>query len=175
MKRKAVELGRRAKRRRTENDEMIPERLLKPPVPGDLEGTPEIDYRAENEYLFHQGQFSRLIKRWFNSCIHSHERICSILREKPELADFLPTRLIDLGPLDQFHRPRLAFTRNMVNPQEVRYIALSHAWGYPDESSWQAMTTTTSSLPFRLEGGPAEDLPRCHVHLPPLGRATSLD
>jgi hypothetical protein len=46
MKRKAVELGRRAKRRRTENDEMIPERLLKPPVPGGLEGTPEIVLRT---------------------------------------------------------------------------------------------------------------------------------
>jgi hypothetical protein len=62
----------------------------------------------------------RLVEEWLKECENEHT-ICKVQR------DFLPTRLLDLGKVDEKQRLRLVNSRD-CDPTS-HYVTLSHCWG----------------------------------------------
>lgn len=87
-----------------------------------------------------------LMKQWISDC----EKQCLPLR----LDGSSPTRLLDVGSLDDIH---LVDCRGDTNFSEWKYVALSHCWGSPDRPPLQ---TTKSSLDERSRHIPFETLPK---------------
>jgi hypothetical protein len=70
-----------------------------------------------------------LLRKWHNTCLFEHPGCLSLsLSSLPEL----PTRVIDVWPLEFPPEPRL-YTAKAAN-RRCRYAILSHCWG-PDASS----------------------------------------
>lgn len=99
--------------------------------------------------------FSHVPKDWVSTCIREHKSVCHL---DADISDFMPTRLIDIG-LHAGLEPRLCDTTKHNIPKS-RYIALSHRWGTPDENTYKAMTTTTSSVAARLSCISLASLPK---------------
>ncbi|OCL03837.1 HET-domain-containing protein, partial [Glonium stellatum] len=59
------------------------------------------------------------IKAWINDCVEQHS-IC----KQPEFTA-LPSRVIDVGPLDGSQEPKLVETKGLFG----KYLTLSHCWG----------------------------------------------
>jgi len=72
-----------------------------------------------------------LAKRWLNDCLCSHDYCQKATTQETRL----PTRVLDIGPVDGSEQPYLLETRGMHGS----YIALSHCWG------GQVPLTTTSN------------------------------
>ena len=81
--------------------------------------------------------------QWFDNCLRNHAK-CS---ERFADSDQLPTRLIDVGPLDGTQEPRLVLSSELQGCLDLRYITLSHRWA--------------SSTVLKLESTNIESLRRC--------------
>lgn len=66
---------------------------------------------------------------------------------KPSLEEWKPTRLIDIGPLDEPIQPRLILTESISDP--ISYASLSHHWGSADMSQLKKgnMNALQKSIP----------------------------
>lgn len=92
---------------------------------------PEIAIDSASESCF------RRIEGWVKNCVEGHADC------KQSSRKILPTRLIDVGPVDGTQSPRLVETRGM----EGTYFALSHCWGKN-----QPLRTTKATLQERISG-----------------------
>jgi len=71
-----------------------------------------------------------LARRWRDACQQHHGAAC------PQVVPHkMPTRLLDVGPLDGSHEPRLRDTGN----KNGEWVALSHCWG--TQSSFKTVST----------------------------------
>lgn len=84
-------------------------------------------------------------KQWVFVCKNNHP-LCVATEETP-----LPTRLLDVGPIDGSQHPRLRITEGVVG----QYATLSHRWG---QSQPVSLTKTTCS-PY-LQRIPFPSLPK---------------
>ena len=96
--------------------------------------------RLENDSTGSLASFE-IAKFWLNECLDKHYDC-----PKPA-SDWLPTRLLDVKPVDRSQGIRLvetAETLSMLQSSEKRYISLSHCWGKE-----QIITTTSATLEDR--------------------------
>ena len=91
---------------------------------------------------------------WFDHCMRNHAK-CS---EHFADSDRLPTRLIDVGPLDGTQEPRLVLSSELQGRPDVRYITLSHRWA--SSVVLKLESTNIESLRRRI---PLESLPQTFV------------
>ena len=70
---------------------------------------------------------TRAAKTWLDHCLYHHRR-CQTF----DATSWLPTRLLDLGPVDEPLRIRLRVTAHSPLAPGVRYATLSHRWGIAD-------------------------------------------
>ena len=95
-----------------------------------------------------------VVKTWVNECIFNHKS-CSTHSNMVDLQ--LPTRLIDVGPMDGSQQPKLALGKQYQGSGHS-YIALSHCWGpTPVGAYWK---TTTATVQIFLDGITMDRLPR---------------
>lgn len=92
-----------------------PARLLGPAVIANVETS-----AATAQYTGSNSVF-RLAKTWVTDCLKRHEQCQKPL--KWSSGDFLPTRLIDIGP----SHPNIVLGTEI--PQQSPYLALSYCWG----------------------------------------------
>ncbi|KAE9381084.1 HET-domain-containing protein [Stipitochalara longipes BDJ] len=93
------------------------------------------------------------IKEWISECIAKHESC----RNSTSSTASLPTRVIDVGPLDGSRDPFLLTNTQGLHQTEPKYIALTHRWPKPSE---KMLTTTTDTLSERSEGISLDLLPK---------------
>ena len=67
--------------------------------------------------------------------------------------------MIDIGPLEELRTPCLQDTEEH-SLEDCRDVALSHAWGNPDETTWGSMMTTVETLAARKEAIDISALPK---------------
>ena len=93
-----------------------------------------------------------LASYWLEQCLSYHADC-----PKPSVTDtFIPSRVIDVGGLDESREPYLLDTRDQHIPEkEQRYVALSHCWG-----TAQIITTKLSTISDRHSGIPMATLPQ---------------
>ncbi|CZR51221.1 uncharacterized protein PAC_01096 [Phialocephala subalpina] len=88
----------------------------------------------------------RIVSRWISECEQGHEE-CSI---NVISEGFLPTRLLDIGPMNGSRDPFLLDStdhlRRSIGLPPVRYATLSHFWGKTLASQ---VVTATRNLPQR--------------------------
>lgn len=89
-----------------------------------------------------------LARNWLTMCAGSHTT-CPRMKDQE-----LPTRLIDVGPLDREPQPRLVHTGQDGHPSRGRYLALSHCWGTPNPE----VVTKIRNLQYHLEHIPIASL-----------------
>jgi hypothetical protein len=90
-----------------------------------------------------------VISHWIEDCIKNHPE-CS--REVD--ASFIPTRLIDVQPIEESQDVKLVSLNDQSN--DVEYVALSHCWGDPDK---RPLITTTENLSRHMHCIPFKGLP----------------
>ncbi|KFA45827.1 hypothetical protein S40293_09656, partial [Stachybotrys chartarum IBT 40293] len=81
----------------------------------------------------------RLVRGWYDTCCGNHD-ICQGTfsgQRSVITTPRLPTRVLDLGPPDGSHEPRLLITDGI----SAKYAALSHCWG-----KHRLLTTVTGNL-----------------------------
>jgi hypothetical protein len=105
-------------------------------------------------------KYGRSQKRFLSSAcavgiILSGRRQSPELRQVPLAENFLPTRLIDVGPSNGSREPILRITKNH-RFRDLKYIALSYRWSPPNPNA----ITNESSLPARLREIPLSSLPQ---------------
>ncbi|KAI2616778.1 HET-domain-containing protein [Hypoxylon sp. NC1633] len=93
-----------------------------------------------------------MVKKWVQTCCADHPE-CS-----PPEKDFMPTRLIDVGPTGA-ERVRLIHTAGL-ELQDRRYVALSHCWGL---NMPRCAQTFNETLTHHLGGIPLTDLTQTFV------------
>ncbi|RDL37080.1 Uncharacterized protein BP5553_04513 [Venustampulla echinocandica] len=87
------------------------------------------------------------MKNWIEECKGSHGKC------QQQQVPHLPTRVIDVGPPDGSHNPRLLITVGISGD----YVALSHCWGPPSKVQYR---TLLSNIGQGLQGIPMSSLPR---------------
>ncbi|KAH8592585.1 heterokaryon incompatibility protein-domain-containing protein [Bisporella sp. PMI_857] len=92
-----------------------------------------------------------LARAWLVDCDQNHAR-CH------EVSDFIPTRLIDVGPPDGSKEPCLYITSE--NDRSTPYLNLSYCWGEQSEENMN-VRTTEETYRSRLEQIKMEELPLC--------------
>ena len=70
---------------------------------------------------------------WINECRENHDACYS-----EEETGFLPTRVIDVGGADGAEDPYLF--EPSPSPLKAQYVALSHCWGPPSQTSTMLKT-----------------------------------
>jgi hypothetical protein len=83
---------------------------------------------------------------------NEHHGVC---RHPEEESHTLPTRLIDVRPMDDSNEPRLIASAQSCTPG-TRYIALSHCWGNPALS----LKTTRDTIDEHMRTLPMSSLPK---------------
>ena len=81
-------------------------------------------------------------KRWLQHCLDRHSRCASraLNSQNPLIkSDWMPARIIDVGPIDGSREPRLLCDSGMFG----QYVTLSHCWG--DAVTVQTTTETLLS------------------------------
>lgn len=84
---------------------------------------------------------------WIDECKASHEKC------QQQQASRLPTRVIDVGPPDGSHNPRLLLSNDIVGD----YVALSHCRGPPSKTQYR---TLLSNIEHGFRGVPMTSLPQ---------------
>lgn len=89
--------------------------------------------------------------KWLMRCRATHSKCRNINK------DFVPTRLLDLGPVDGSVDPMLMETDQLSSEQkrDLTYIALSHCWGLTHH-----ITTTGATIEARKKSIPWSTLDR---------------
>jgi hypothetical protein len=118
-------------------------------VRADILGRPRLS-RADSPEAF------GLIKYWLTACHDQHtECLRTFAGETVDTNDpILPTRVVEVGGLNDSHRVRLLETQGLIN---AKYSALSHCWGSPDN---KPLTTTKSSFQKHCEEIPWALIPK---------------
>lgn len=106
-----------------------------------------------------------LARRWLGDCMRNHTK-CS---ERYVDSDQLPTRLIDVGPLDGTNEPRIVLSCELQGFRDVRYVTLSHRW--PSDPVAKLESTNLESLRRCI---PLKSLPRTFVDAIEVTRALSV-
>lgn len=96
---------------------------------------------------------TKTIQTWLKACTTNHE-LCELATS----ANALPTRLIDVGPLDCSRPPRLHVPTRLTQTSSVRidYVALSYCWG----STQRLALTTNDNIAERLTEISMDSLPK---------------
>lgn len=92
-----------------------------------------------------------LARTWYNNCLGNHTR-CQ------EKSNFIPTRVIDVGPEDGSADPFLYTTTE--NDKSKPYLALSYCWGSQTADN-RNLTTTEATFHARTRGMSMEEFPSC--------------
>ncbi|KAK0109307.1 hypothetical protein ONS96_003126 [Cadophora gregata f. sp. sojae] len=116
-------------------------------------------YVSSREPLYDSGstQALDLIREWVNRCQKDHPNcVKAISGENMNTSDLhqLPTRLVDLGPLESNLEPRLVNTKGYP---EGQWVALSHCWGKPEN---HPPKTTRYNFEQRLNQIPLSLMPK---------------
>jgi len=84
-----------------------------------------------------------LLGYWFHGCRKRHLRCRRDFFDGEQHTDLpiLPTRVIDVGPMDGSEEPRLIITNGL----RANYFTLSHSWG-----TLKFLTTTSANLQDHL-------------------------
>ncbi|KAH7310136.1 heterokaryon incompatibility protein-domain-containing protein [Rhexocercosporidium sp. MPI-PUGE-AT-0058] len=94
-----------------------------------------------------------LAAQWLKGCVEDH----AACREVPGPSNWLPSRLIDVGPCDGSQPPRLVLRREIhtvTTDACPPYFALSHRWGQS-----RVLKLLTSNIELLRQGLPDEELP----------------
>ncbi|KAK3362568.1 heterokaryon incompatibility protein-domain-containing protein [Lasiosphaeria hispida] len=103
-----------------------------------------ISGRRANPAVSSEESFAKA-RTWMEECTATHASC-------PKLGNAsLPTRVLDVEPLDRHENPRVYITRG----ESARYIALSYCWGGP-----QPLTSTTATIGSNVRGIPLKSLPQ---------------
>ena len=96
-----------------------------------------------------------LLKRWLQDCQTNHDQCKQSAYDKypPKKDCILPARVIDVGPGDGTHQPRLHTTRGTRGT----WIALSHCWG---NEFLRPLSTTRENIGRHKESIPMDILPK---------------
>jgi hypothetical protein len=78
-------------------------------------------------------QLTSLARVWLDYCDKNHERCY-------EAEDFIPTRVIDVGPPDGSEDPHLYITN--FEDKKKPYLTMSYCWGTQIDSNKNLKTTT---------------------------------
>lgn len=105
----------------------------------------QIHYNAAVEENFSQA------RQWLRNCVDSHPK-CGAGQSSVDSMVMLPTRVIDVGPLDGSQEPRLLISDGKRAP----YISLSHCWG----GSQHTCKLSHDTLLTWQQGIPLASLPR---------------
>lgn len=95
----------------------------------------------------------RLVREWYETCCGNHD-ICQGTfsgQRSVNTTPRLPTRVLDLGPPNRSHEPRLLITNGI----SAKYAALSHCWG-----KHRLLTTVTSNLAEHCKIMKLDELPK---------------
>ncbi|KAH8651520.1 heterokaryon incompatibility protein-domain-containing protein, partial [Tricladium varicosporioides] len=92
-----------------------------------------------------------LVQAWLNDCRQSH-LTCR------DNSNFIPSRVIDVGPLDGSREPRLYLTSE--KDRCMPYLTLSYCWGEQTEQNTN-LVTTNITFNERQISIPMDDLPLC--------------
>jgi hypothetical protein len=95
-----------------------------------------------------------IIRDWIEECTTSHDKCKAIT---PGVStNFLPPRLIDVGPCDGSRQPYLCVVSEDLNgvQHDLRYVTLSYCWG--DRGTFW---TTSSNISERKKGIALKDFP----------------
>lgn len=126
----------------------------------------------------HLSRLSPLLRQWLQTCIKNTLLLCLEFPKDSIEARFVPKQVISIGPLDELRTPYLVDTEEDCI-EDCRYVALSHAWGTPDEATRGAMTIAVATLAGRKQGISMSTLPkvisRYDDHLSPSWHSISLD
>ncbi|KAK0712081.1 heterokaryon incompatibility protein-domain-containing protein [Lasiosphaeris hirsuta] len=103
-----------------------------------------ISGRRANPAVSSEESFSKA-RMWMEDCTATHASC-------PKLGSArLPTRVLDIEPLDRHENPRVYITRG----ESARYVALSYCWGGP-----QPLTSTTATIDSNVRGIALKSLPQ---------------
>ena len=91
-------------------------------------------------------------RRWIQDCLDNHSRCASrvLNSQNPSIkCDWIPTRVIDVGPIDGSREPYLLCDSGIFR----QYVTLSHCWG-----NAVTIQTTTETLPAHKDQIPLDKL-----------------
>ncbi|UPK91894.1 hypothetical protein LCI18_002829 [Fusarium solani-melongenae] len=91
----------------------------------------------------------RVLREWIRNCDSTHHCV-------PKQRDFIPSRLLHISHLDS-GRVRLVERDGALN-QSVKYVALSHRWGLPDQG--ERFCTTSANIQGLKDGFKTSHLPK---------------
>lgn len=97
---------------------------------------------TQAEASFHLARF------WLEECLDKHDRC-------PKFDDFLPTRVSDVGRVDDSEEPHLVVTEELTAEHKKQpYVALSHCW-----EKKRFLTTAADRFVKHRGRIPMQDLP----------------
>ncbi|EXL64694.1 hypothetical protein FOPG_19051 [Fusarium oxysporum f. sp. conglutinans race 2 54008] len=89
-----------------------------------------------------------LAKEWLATCCTNHTNCC-MSPDNQQLAETLPTRVIDVGSKDEALAPKLFMPTHPL--QDIKYVALSYTWGSDQDfakSTASNLDDMTKCLPW---------------------------
>ena len=100
-----------------------------------------------------------MILDWIMDC-DQHEKCRS------QSSKYIPTRLIDVGDIEQGRSPSLVITssKNDSKHETIRYAALSYCWGQPQDGLQQHLKTTPLDFEEHINGINPDRLPTTLRH-----------
>jgi hypothetical protein len=102
--------------------------------------------------------YFNLLREWLRDCNETHSDHGIACNADSEL----PTRVLDIGDVENRHRLRLYHPKKdekAENVEKGRYIALSHCWGKS-----KLISTTTASIEAHCKAIKFDDLPKTFQH-----------
>ncbi|KAF2865434.1 heterokaryon incompatibility protein-domain-containing protein [Massariosphaeria phaeospora] len=116
-----------------------------------IPGLPDIGHSRHISSNYSADSAIHLAREWLEDCLANHGRCGSGLRPG-SLRSALPSRIIDVTPLDQTGSVRV---QEMAG-QHALYLCLSHCWGTPS----RPLMSTTANIRDRLSRIEWSELPK---------------
>jgi hypothetical protein len=103
---------------------------------------------------------------WLREC-RAHDDLCSEMNKPLGQSSFLPSRLLDLGPITTRHLPQGPTQKlHLIDTRQTaigdsNYVALSHRWASQNDPRLD-LTTKSCTLQARMDGIETEKLSKTY-------------